>query len=143
MVDVIPGHFRGCLLDRSITMKTVVLCMLIVIANCMPLSVLASDKEHIDNCIRLVNANRNTTDVNDTVSNCRVIRNSHEASCLETMAAGFTRYETGNDSVYDGIDSNHIFACSLFERDSSVRCLDGILILRLPTVGDIVACAEK
>ena len=109
MVEVLLGHFRGYLLKRSIAMKNVFLCMLIVIANCMPLSVLASDKEHIDNCIRLVNANRDTTDPNDTVSACEVIVDSPSASCLETIAAGFTRYETGNDSVYDGIDSNHIF----------------------------------
>ena len=123
-------------------MKSVFLCILIAIANCMPLYVLASDKEHIDTCVRLVNAYKSTDDPNDTVSNCAVIVDSYSASCVRTIAAGFIIYETSNDSVYDGIDSNHIFACSLYERDSSVRCLKGLLVLRLPTVSDIVACTE-
>lgn len=124
-------------------MKRVFLCMLIAIANCMPLSVLAFGEKHIDTCNRLVNAYRHTDDPNDTLSNCTVIVDSYSASCVRTIAAGFIIYETGNDSVYDGIDSNHILACSLFERDSSVRCLKGLLVLRLPTVSDIVVCAEK
>ena len=124
-------------------MKNVFLCMLIVIANCIPLPVLASDQYHIDNCIRLVNANRDTTDPVDTVSNCVLIIDSNQVSCLETIVAGFTKNQTRKDSVYDGIDSNHIFACSLFERYSSVTCLNEFLLLRLPTIEDIVACAEK
>ena len=105
----------------------------------------ASDNLHMEACIRIVdNTIQSTTDDSiDTSSNCDFILNSYAVRCVETISSGFTNYPTTGESVYDGIDSNHILACALFYSHSSVMCLNDILGRRRPAVDDILACVEK
>ena len=105
--------------------------------------VLASDNFYVKSCIEHVNTIGATDDPNDTASDCILIDNRPSWECIEIVADGFTQYKTTDKSVYDGIASNHILACSLFERSSASHCLRETLMLRRPTVSDIVACAEK
>ena len=98
-------------------MKNLILCMLIAIANCLPSYVLASDDNfYAESCVLYVNTIGNTTDPNDTAYHCRFINNLYSWECVGVIAESFTKYPATDDSVYDGIDSNHIFACSLFSR---------------------------
>lgn len=105
--------------------------------------VLASDNFYVKSCIEHVNTIGHTADPTDTASKCRFIVNRYSWECIEIVADGFTQYKTTDKSVYDGIDSNHILACALFESSSASHCLRETLMLRRPTVSDIVACAEK
>ena len=125
-------------------MKNLVLFMFIAISNCLPSYVLASDDNfYAESCELYVDTIGNTKDPNDTASHCRFIRNLYSWECVGIIAEGYTKYPPTDDSAYDGIDTNHIIACSLFERFSSSYCLSEILNVRRPTVSDILACAEK
>lgn len=125
-------------------MKYLIFCMLITIANSLPSHVLASDDNfYAESCVLYVQTIGNTTDPRDTESNCRFIRKLYSWECVSAIAESFTKYPSTDDSVYDGIDSNHIFACSLLNHFSSVTCLNEILKLRRPTVSDILACSNK
>ena len=103
---------------------------------------LTSDNPHVELCTRLVNADRNTTDHADTVTHCIFIKNSYSAGCLEAIAAGFAKYPLTDESVYDGIDSSHIFACAFIRREPQVKCLREILTRRHPTIPDILTCSK-
>ena len=122
-----------------------ILFWLTIVATCfVPLLNLASDNPHEVTCTRLVNdAEKSTTDPDDTATNCFVISDSYSLSCLETILKSFEKFPTTEESVYDGIDSNHLFACMLFERHSSVTCLNGILAIRRPTIEDMLACSKR
>ena len=125
-------------------MKRVCLWLVMVIAILVTSLGLASDNPHVETCTRLVNdAKKNTTDPVDTVSNCVLIRNSHAAVCIKLLVNEFNEYQITESSVYDGFDSNHIFACSFFKRSSSVACLEEMLKRRHPAISDITACSER
>ncbi|MCY4514301.1 MAG: hypothetical protein OXC69_04095, partial [Candidatus Tectomicrobia bacterium] len=109
----------------------------------IPLLVLASDNPHVETCTRLVSdAKKSTTDPDDTVTNCILIIDSHKAACIELMVNEFNEYQITESSVYDGFDSNHIFACSFFKRHSSVTCLKEMLTQRHPAISDIRTCSR-
>ena len=104
---------------------------------------LRSDDSYAMTCTRLLtNVDRSTTDPIDTATLCEVIINSYAAGCIETVVAGFIKYPVTSESVYDGIDTNHVIGCTFFDRRSSVECLNFILSQRRPTVDDIIACAD-
>ena len=126
-------------------MKAIFVWLAIVSTSLVPSYILASNNPHVETCVRIVNANKATTDDTDTYSNCRFIENSHATACLKLMAAGFSQYEISQESVYDGIDGNHVLACAFFYRDSSVKCLGEILTQhqQVPTVSDILYCEDK
>ena len=130
----------------TVAMKRICFWSVIVFAILVTSSGLTSDNPHVGLCTRLVNANKSTTDHADTVTNCRFITTSYSAGCLEAIAAGFAKYPLTDESVYDGIDSNHLFACAFFRdesHESSVKCLREILTRRIPTIHDIHACLDK
>ena len=132
--------------EGTIAMKRICFWSVIVFAILVTSSGLTSDNPHVELCTRLVNANKSTTDHADTVTHCRFITTSYSAGCLEAIAAGFAKYPLTDESVYDGIDSSHIFACALFRHgshESSIKCLREILMRRHPTVPDINACFKR
>ena len=124
-------------------MKTILFWLTIVATCFVPLLILASDNPHVETCTRLVNdAKKSTTDSDDTVSNCILIIDSQKASCIALLVNEFNEYQITESSVYDGVDSNHIFACSFFERSSSVACLEEMLKHRHPAISDIRTCSR-
>ena len=125
-------------------MKTILFWLTIMVICFVPLLILASDDPHVETCTRLVNdAKKSTTDPMDTVSNCVLIRNTHAEACVEALVNEFNEYQPTESSVYDGFDSSHIFACSFFERNSSVRCLKEMLKRRHPAISDMRACSKR
>lgn len=67
------------------------------------------DNPFVQTCLRLANAMRDTTDPHDPAFDCRLFRNSRSVGCLKTVSAGFIRYETTDESVYDRIQPRFIF----------------------------------
>lgn len=129
--------------NDNVAMKGTALLAMIAFASCLSSHALASDSPHVDTCSRLVKANRDTNAPAETVSGCRYIQNSHSATCLEMISAGFTKYEVTCESPYDGIHTHHILACMLYVHPSSVNCLNEILTQRHPTISDVLDCGDE